>query len=350
MQSTVRKILIGTVFFVLTTVVAVLGYWWSGWTLLESIYMVTITIYGVGYGEVRPIEDPRLMVFTIGVILAGCTSAIYVMGGLIQLITEGELNRVLGARRMSMGIEKLSNHVIVCGYGRVGRILAEDLKEAGQEFVVIDTDKERLQEAEESGMFVIVGDATQEDVLISAGVERARTLASVLPNDAANIFITLSASEVNPDMEIIARGESPSTEKKLLRSGAKRVVLPAAIGAARIARLITRPSAEQFLSNAFDHETLNEDLHQIGLQVSEFSVDIDSEFIGHSILDLTFGRPNQFVVIAVRHANESVTRNPDPDYEIQAQDTVIVMAHRSVVPKLKQQPTKEKILYRGARG
>lgn len=349
MQSSIRKIMIGAAFFGLSSIVAVFGYWLAGWSLLESVYMVIITIYGVGYGEVRPIEDPALKVFTIGVIVAGCTSAIYVLGGFVQMIAEGELNRVLGARRMTLGIEKLTNHAIVCGFGRVGRILARDLAEVGQAFVVIDTNQERLQEAETAGLFVLVGDATEERVLESAGVKRARILASVLPDDAANVFITLTARELNPDMEIIARGEYPSTEKKLLRSGATRVVLPAAIGASRIARLITRPSAEQLLSSSFDHETLNEDLDQLGLKINEFNVAPNSDLAGHALSELSFGRANQFVVIAIRHADGRVTRNPDPDLVIEAGETVIVLAHRNAVPKLSQHFVKQEILYRGAR-
>ena len=345
-----RKVLIGAAVFVLSTIVAVIGYWMAGWSLLEAFYMVTITIYGVGYGEVRPIDDPALKVFTIGVIIAGCTSSIYVLGGFLQMIAEGELNRVLGARRMTNGIEKLSDHVIVCGFGRVGRILADELTEADQSFVVVDTNQDRLREAEASGLFVLVGDATEEQVLESAGVRRARVLASVLPDDAANVFITLTARELNPDVAIIARGQSPSTEKKLLRSGATRVVLPAAIGASRIARLITRPSAENLLSDATDQEALNEDLAQIGLRISEFKMAGKSSFVGRKISAISFGSAGQFVVVAIRHENDTVSRNPEPDHLIQAEDTIIVMAHSNAVPGLRQSLAPQDMIYRGARG
>ncbi len=345
-----QKVMIGAGFFALSSIVAVTGYWLAGWSLLEAVYMVIITIYGVGYGEVRPIEEPGLKLFTMGVIVAGCTSAIYVLGGFVQMIAEGELNRFLGARRMTKGIEKLTDHVIVCGYGRVGRILASELKSAGQSFVLIDTNQERLQEAEISGQFVIVGDATDEDILESAGVRRARVLASVLPDDAANVFITLTARELNPDVEIIARGESPSTEKKLLRSGATRVVLPAAIGASRIARLITRPSAEEVLSSGPALDTLNADLDQIGLQLSEFPIPASSDFVGRPLSDLAFGSQSQFVVVALRHSDSTVTKTPPADLLLKAEDQVIVLAHGDVVPALKLTVAKREILYRGARG
>lgn len=251
---------------------------------------------------------------------------------------------------MTRGIDKLMNHVIVCGFGRVGRILADELADSGLDFVVIDTNQERLQEAESAGRFVIVGDATEDHVLQSAGIARARILATVLPDDAANVFITLTARELNHDIEIIARGESPSTEKKLLRSGATRVVLPAAIGASRIARLITRPSAEEILSETVQKGTFSEDLEQIGLRVSELHVPVDSDFIGLTLAEVSLGSGVQFVVIALRHSDGSVTRDPLPDCILQANDTLVLLARRSTELRLFKTPAAREIIYRGARG
>ncbi len=340
----------GAAFFLASCVVAIVGYVIAGWSVLEAIYMVTITIFGVGYGEVRPIGEPGLRVFTMCVIVAGCTSSIYVMGGFVQMIAEGELNRFLAARRMTRGIDKLTNHVIVCGYGRVGRILAEDLTRSQQQFVVIDTNQERLQEAETSGLFVIVGDATDDQVLESAQVQNARVLATVLPDDAANVFITLTARELNPEMEIIARAQSPSTEKKLVRSGATRVVLPAAIGASRIARLITRPSAEKMLADSLQQDTLAEDLEQVGLRMTELTIPEDSEFVRRPMSELSFGDMAQFVVMGIRATNGEIIHDPGPDYILTANDIIIVLAHRDIQLKLRRKPTAAGIVYRGARG
>ncbi|MEQ9406252.1 MAG: NAD-binding protein [Fuerstiella sp.] len=349
MQSSIRKVLFGAAVFIASCVVAIVGYMLAGWTVLEAVYMVTITIFGVGYGEVRPINDPSLRVFTVGVIIAGCTSSIYAMGGFVQMIAEGELNRFLGARKMTRGIDKLTGHVIVCGYGRVGRILADELSEAGQEFVIIDTSQERLQEAETAGRFVMIGDATEEEVLLAAGITRARVLATVLPDDAANVFITLTARELNADLEIVARGESPSTEKKLLRSGATRVVLPAAIGATRIARLITRPSAEEILAGSLQQATLTEDLEQIGLRISELRVSANSGFVGLSLNQISFGAGVQFVIVAIRSGDGSVSQDPASEYVLQSDDTIVVLAHRSVDVRLLNTASRKEIIYRGAR-
>lgn len=349
MQSSVKKILIGVIVFVASCAVAIVGYTLAGWSVLEAVYMVTITIFGVGYGEVRPIDDPALRIFTMGVIIAGCTSSIYVMGGLVQMIAEGELNRFLGARRMTRGIDKLTDHVIVCGYGRVGRILAEELVESQLSFVIVDTNQERLQEAETAGLFVIVGDATEEQVLATAGIAQATVLATVLPDDAANVFITLTARELNPDIDIIARAQSPSTEKKLLRSGANRVVLPAAIGASRIARLITRPSAEKLLTESLQLNSLTEDLDQIGVRFTELQIRPNSEFCNCRLSEISFGDASQFMVIAVRGVNGEVVQSPDGDHLLIANDTLVMLAHRGADLKLVKNSTTQEIIYRGAR-
>ena len=349
MQSSIRKVVAGSLFFATSCCVAIVGYVMAGWSVLEAVYMVTITIFGVGYGEVRPIDAPGLRMFTIVVIIAGCTSAIYVMGGFVQMIAEGELNRFLGARKMTRGIDKLADHVIVCGFGRVGRILAAELSLSQQAFVVIDTNQERLQEAENNGRFVLVGDATEEDVLQAAGVERARIVATVLPDDAANVFITLTARELNSEIEIIARAQSPSTEKKLLRSGATKVVLPAAIGASRIARLITRPSAEEVLSNTLQQHTLSEDLEQIGLRVAEFNISPGSGIADSQLADISFG-DLKYLIIAVRSEDGTVRKNPGPELVLRTGDSLILLTHGGAqVNAVKQKSMAGELMYRGAR-
>src|SRR5579863_1706303 len=132
MNSSWRRVIVGGIFFGPTCIVAVLGYMLAGWQMLDAIYMVVITVFGVGYGETKPLDNPELKVFTMGVIVAGCSSGIYVVGGFVQMLAEGEINRVLGTRRMSKGIEQLTGHTLICGYGRVGQVLAHDLAAAGQ--------------------------------------------------------------------------------------------------------------------------------------------------------------------------------------------------------------------------
>lgn len=349
MHASLRKVLIGATFFTGSCLAAVIGYVIAGWDFLDAIYMVTITIFGVGYSEVRPIDEPALRVLTMCVIVAGCTSSIYVMGGFVQMIAAGELNRYLGTRRMTRGIERLTNHVIVCGYGRVGRILVDELAAAGLQFVIIDTNTERLQEAETAGRYVVIGDAAEERVLQSARISEARVVATVLPDDATNVFITLTARELNPSAEIIARAQSPSTEKKLLRSGATQVVLPAAIGATRIARMITRTAADEPAADLMIHEALADDLEHIGLRVTELPISEESAFVGRYLSELTFADSVQYVIIAVRSCDGTVTRDPAGDYVLAADDVLMLLAHRNAELRLVNNTAHAEIIYRGAR-
>ncbi len=231
MKSSFRNIILGAIAFVSTIIIAVMGYVLAGWSLLNAVYLSAITIFGVGYGEVRPITSPALRVFTILVIVAGYTSVVFIVSGIVQMVTEGEINKALHSRRRERKMDKLQQHVIICGFGRIGEILARRLARVNQPFIVIDGSGDRITKAEAKGYFVKQGNAADETVLDGVGIQRAKVLATVLPDDAINVFITLTARELNPNLQIIARGELPSTEKKLRLAGADQVVFPAAIGA-----------------------------------------------------------------------------------------------------------------------
>lgn len=244
-QSSHAALRHGILFFLAVCILATCGYVWAGWQWLDAIYMVTITIFGVGYGETRPIEGPWLRFFTIGVIFAGCSSLVFVVGGIVQMLTEGEIAKIMGTRNRTKDIEALHDHTIICGYGRVGQMLARELAAAGEPLIVLDNNPKRVEEAIANGHLAVQGDAADDHTLSSIGIFRARTLATVLPDDATNVFITLSARDLCDSINIVARAEMPATERKLLRSGATNVVMPAAIGASKIAQLAKQASEDQ---------------------------------------------------------------------------------------------------------
>ena len=234
-----RKFATGFSIFLLTCVVAMIGYMAAGWSFVDSLYMVVITVFGVGYGEVQPLTHWGLKLFTIFVVISGCSSGVYALGAVVQMIAEGEVKKLLGTHNRSKEIGMLKKHTIICGFGRVGRMLAERLKATGEQFVIVDRAQDRIDEAIAKNYLAIVGDAVDDETLLQAGVMDAKSLSTVLPNDAINVFITLTARDLNPSLSIIARAECPTTERKLYRSGANRVVMPAAIGAIRIAELVS---------------------------------------------------------------------------------------------------------------
>ena len=350
MRSSLKHILIGAIAFVLTFMTAVTGYVLAGWNLLDATYMSVITIFGVGYGEVKPITSPALRVFTILVIVAGYTSVVYMVGGIVQMVTEGELNKALNSRRMNREIETLNQHTIICGYGRIGQILARRLAKVKQPFIIIDSNSDRLTEAEAKGYLAISGSATDERVLHSAGINRAKVLATVLPDDAVNVFITLTARELNPGLMILARGELPSTEKKLRLAGADCVVLPAAIGAERMAHMITHPAAMDFLQQEDGRNTLNELLAQLDVQMDELAILDNSPLVGQTVADIEVRGKGAFIVVALRKSDGSTIIHPQHEMLLAANDTVIVMGHRGDIPQFaKNYVLKRDIRYRGAK-
>lgn len=349
MQSPLRRILIGGILFASTLVGAAIGYMLFDCAPLDAIYMVIITIFGVGFGEFCPVS-PGQRVFTIFVIVAGSSAAVYTVGGFVQMLAEGEIKQVLEHRRKNKDLASLEQHAIICGYGRIGQVLARKLTEANQEFVIIDNNLDRLNSAEESGYRVYEGNATDEETLLAAGIERARVLATVLPDDASNVFITLTARGLNPSLEIVARGEMPSTEKKLKLAGADHVVSPASISGMRMANLITHPNALEFLDQSEQRTRLNELLAQIDVQVDELIIPSDSPLLGQTIGDLEVRGKGTFIVVALRKSDGEIITHPDHGLPLLAKDVVIVLGHRGDIPKFNHLfRLKSQLRYRGAR-
>lgn len=344
-----RKIVTGIALFLTICVIAVAGYVAAGWKLEDSIYMVIITIFGVGYGEVQPIESPGLRALTILVIISGYGAVIYTVGGFMQMLIDGELNNALGARKMAKEIERMTGHTIICGVGRMGTILARDLAAANKPFVIIDCDERRLQAAESQGFWVINGDATEEFILEQAGIRRAAVLATVLSADTTNVFVTITAREMNPNVTIIARGENPRTEKKLLGCGANRVVLPTAIGATKVAQLIIRPTAENMLEQVTHQGGMQEELGHIGLQFDEFVVGPDSALLNKPIKNIEVRGNHGFLIVGIRHPDGSLSVNVGLETKLTEGDVVIVLGHKSDIPQLAARflSKENKITYRG---
>jgi Trk K+ transport system NAD-binding subunit len=318
--------LIAIVAFVLVVMIAsTAAYMAAGWSFGDALYMVLLTVYTVGYGEVRPVDTPYLHYVTIATIVLGCTGMIAVTGSLVQVLTFSQVQRLMGGNRVKSEIDKLHGHVIVCGYGRIGRMLARDLSTGGADFVILDHDETRLADARELGYLCWLGDATNEDALRAVGVERARVLATVLPSDAANVFNTLSARSLHPDLQIIARGEAPSTESKLLQAGANQVVLPAHIGAERIAELVLFPETTRFIRGSSRMRELEKTLRDLGLEVDVVTNSEGTAFVGRTIEELEGRGKGVFFVIQVNRANGDVITRPPGDFAIGAGDSLVVV-------------------------
>ena len=328
--SPVRNLVGGVLFVLCVCAVAVAAYTAEGWTLGDSLYMTVLTVFTVGYGEVRPVDTAALRGITMGLIVFGCTGMIFLTGALVQFITVRSFQDVLGTRRSRMELSKLSDHTIICGHGRIGRSLVRDLAAAAFPFVVVEADPARAAELRAGGHLVVEADATEEEALDDAGIMRARALATVLPDDAANVFITLSARALNSGLTIIARGEAPATERKLLQAGANHVVLPAHIGAERMAELILYPATLAMRPGAARMREMDSDLHRFGLELATVIVTPGCRHDGQSVAAVE-AATGCFVVTVERPGTDAAHR-PAPDHVLAGGDGVTLMGRLGAVP------------------
>ena len=234
---------------------------------------------------------------------------------------------------MERRIESLTRHVIVCGYGRMGQMVAGELGESGAALVVVDTEPGRTAEAEQAGLLYLLGDAQEEDTLRAAGIERAAALVATLPDDATNVFVTLIARGLNESLQIVARAQEAATQDKLIRAGATRVVCPQTIGAGRIADILLRPAMVDFVEMA--HKGVDLELDQLTLEA-------DSPMLGQTLRQLALPSRVGAMVVAVRHPDGTALYNPGPEVGLAVGDTVVLIGKRGVASALQQlssQPT-----------
>lgn len=320
-----RNLAISVAFVLFVAACAIIAFMAAGWSFDDALYMVTLTIFTVGYGEVRPINTDYLHAVTMATMVFGCTGVIIVTGSLVQALTQSQLEQFFG-KRVERDIDRLSGHIIICGFGRIGLMLAQELASAGETFVVVERDEARCQEARDLGYLCRHADATDEDVLRAMRVDRARVLATVLPDDAANVYITLSARSLNPRLEIIARGERPTTERKLVQAGADRIVMPTHIGAERIAEMILYPKLAEYLRSAQTAPAGGaEGLAKLGLDLGVITA--PSTFAARRVTVGEFERRGGgLLVVRIDRADGGVLENPKPDALIGAGDGVTVVS------------------------
>ncbi|MGB9711391.1 MAG: potassium channel family protein [Thermodesulfovibrio sp.] len=306
---------------ILLLIIAVLVFGTAGYMIIEDMkfidafYMTVITLATVGFKEVKDLDEPG-KIFTIILILNGFGIFTYSLTTGAKIIIEGEIKEVFKKRRMRKKIDGLAQHYIVCGYGRMGSIIVKELKANNMPVVVIEKNKINLPEDEE---FVYVeGDATRDDVLKSAGIEKAKGLITVLPSDAENLYVVLSARELNPDLFIVARAIDKEAESKLKRAGADKVVSPYFIGGLRIAHTILRPTVVDFIEFATRSE-------HIEIQIEEIKVSSGSGLVGKTIAQSGIGRDIGVIILGIKRADGRMKFNPTSQTLIKEGDTLIVI-------------------------
>jgi len=306
----VTTLLIGTVGF---TVI-------DHYSPFDAFYMALTTMTTVGYGEIHPLSRAG-RVFNSFLIFFGVTTIFIAIGAMTQTIIELEFGDVIGKRRTKHMIDKLKDHFIICGFGRVGRGAAAELQHAGVPFVVIDNVLQRVELAMTAGMLAILADATRDDTLRHVGIERARGLVSALATDADNLFVLLSAKGLNPRIYAAARAAEEGAEEKMRRAGADAVFAPYSITGHRLAQALLRPHVVQFLD--FTTKDVSEDVSIEQVRVSE-----TSEMASKTIRELQLGRDLGVIVLAIRTADGQMHFNPTADTQVHAGEYLIVMGRQ----------------------
>jgi len=270
-----------------------------------------------------------LRAITMCIIVAGDASKVYFVGSLVRFITEGEIGKAMEEHRKSKDIESITEHAIICGYGRIGQVLARDLNSKKFPFLVLDNNAERVALAQSHGFQALIGDAGDEGTLSEAHIERAVVMATVLPNDMINVFITLTARNMRPTLRIIARAEDPATEKKLKQAGANEIILPAFVGGMQIANSITHPSLDSILKDGSRH--INNDLKELGVEIVEHAIVANGVNDRKTIQQLLRGVETHCLVLAVKKPDGTLLQHPAGTYRLEASDVVIMLSHGRLV-------------------
>jgi len=297
----------------------------EGWSLVDSLYVTVQTLTTVGYGDLTP-RNWSGRLFAVVVMLIGVAGVALAVSTIVQSVVQSELVATFGQRRRSRQMSKLRDHFVICGSGRVGSHLVRDLVRTEQPFVVIENDQQRAAEFSQRGINVLVGDATLEESLREAGVERARGLAACLPNDADNVYVVLTARDLNPRLHIVARAAEEQAEAKLLRAGANHVVAPTIIGGHRMAVSLTKPAVSEF----FDSITGSE----LGLGFEQVEVAVASPLVGQQLRITPIRGELDIVVVSIRRQNGDTLFNPAGDAKIEGGDILIAIGQVEALMRL----------------
>ena len=289
----------------------------EGWNFVESLYATVVTISTVGYGDFSP-RTSEGMLFTVFLIIVGVGTMLYTVGLVTETMIEGRLKIIMGKGRLEKMIRKMNNHYIICGCGRIGRLICRELAAEKVDFVVVDKDPEAIQKIEEEKYVYHQGDATHNKTLLAAGIKKARGIVCVLPSDAENLYVILTAKELNPGIFILSRSEDEESEHRLLRAGADRVMSPYAMGGMRMAMAVLRPAMLDFVEITTTRQSL-----ELGME--EVSICEDSPYVGKLLEDSGIRQNYGLIVVAVKKESGKMIFNPLANYVIEKNDKLIAM-------------------------
>jgi voltage-gated potassium channel len=316
-------------------VVGTIGFHWlEGWSLVDSLYVSAQTVTTVGYGDLTP-QTSRGKLFAAAFMVLGVGVVLYCLTTAAHSIVQSALIATLDQRRHSRKMSKLRNHFIICGAGRVGSHLVRYLKQSGEIFLVIEKDPQKVVELTDQGVAVLVRDATLEESLREAGVEHARGLAACLPNDADNVYVVLTARDLNANLHIVARAAEEPAEVKLVRAGANRVIAPTIIGGHRMATALTKPAVADFI----DSITAS----QLELTFEQLEVEPSSTLVGKKLRETKIRSDLDIVIVSIRRNDGKMLFNPSGEAVIEGGDMLIAIGHPESLIKMNKLAAKSRV-------
>jgi len=298
----------------------------EGWPLADCLYMTVITITTVGFMEVHPLS-PAGRLFTSLLALGGVFTLLYAATAVIRAVVSGEIGGTLGRQRMDRKLAELTGHAIICGYGRMGRLVCSEFSSLGRPFVIVDQQASVLDDFRVPHGIPLQGDATDDHVLRKAGVERAKVLVTVAASDAANLYITMSARLLSEKLFIVARSEESESEPKLIRAGANRVVSPYVIGGQRMAMAVLKPNVMDFIELATRSDYME-------LQIEESMIEPGSALAGRSLKDSRVRQDLGVIIVAIKKPDGRMVFNPPSEETMGAGDLLITLGHRDQLDRL----------------
>lgn len=298
----------------------------EGWQPWDAFYMTVTTVTTVGFREIHELSRAG-QVFTVVLIIGGASTVLYTFSLVMARLVEGTLQKRVQQRRLTHMLDDLRNHFIVCGYGRIGSIIAEEFRRQKVPFVVIERDVDRLNAALEAGVLAVEADASNEDVLRRVGIERARGLIAAVGSDAENVYAVLSARLLKPDLFILGRAESDDARRKLERAGADRVISPYRIGGQQLAQTALRPAVVDFVQLATSSEHLELSMEQVKIEPT-------APLAGQSILEANLRQRFGVVVVGIQRASGRMEFNPPPETTMQPGDHLVVLGRAESLKEL----------------
>ena len=323
-----KRLLVPAIVILIAFFTGITGYMLiEGWNFLDSIYMTIITLSTVGYGEVHEV-GPGGRIFTVFLILFGIMLITYTAGWVTKNFIEGELREILGRRKLGKQIKSLRDHYIICGYGRIGKIICQELSMRLIPLVIIEKDERVRNELEHDNILYLDLDATQEETLTEAGVEKAKGLISVVGSDPENVYICLTARGLNPGLFILSRAEDEGSETKLHQAGANKVILPYRIGGRRMAQAIIRPTVSDFLESAIHDQSYE-------LNIEEIAIGEDSQLNNLTLGESGIRQEMDIIIIGIEQKDGTMVFNPSSQTKIVAGDILIAMGRNRDLERLR---------------